>query len=268
MLRRIDGTVLSARAAEADGEVGESAFHVALHGSVDKGVGVLQEDGDFPVFFQETDDGFVQSGERLVALILAGVVHGAAVEHKAATVAGGVFGNSFLIGKAGDFHGELALLQVVRELLQFGQLAQYPAKVRIFGIGILQQLAEVLDGERHALDEVGLLLEIAPEPVGTQYLYVQFDALFTDGLYFKIGAYAIEKAERLKRMFREKGYSFSLNSPTNQQFILLDDEKAEKLRTKVRFSLWEKPDDKHTVARFCTSWATTDEELDELEGLL
>lgn len=99
-------------------------------------------------------------------------------------------------------------------------------------------------------------------------LGVQFDALFTDGLYFKIGAYAIEKAERLKRMFREKGYSFSLNSPTNQQFILLDDEKAEKLRTKVRFSLWEKPDDKHTVARFCTSWATTDEELDELEGLL
>ena len=99
-------------------------------------------------------------------------------------------------------------------------------------------------------------------------LGLQFDALFTDGLYFAIGRHAIEKAERLKRMFRERGYAFYLESPTNQQFIVLDKEKAEELRQHVRFTVWEKPDEEHIVARFCTSWATTDEELDELEKLI
>ena len=99
-------------------------------------------------------------------------------------------------------------------------------------------------------------------------LGVQFDALFTDGLYFAIGSHAIEKAERLKEMFRQRGYAFYLDSPTNQQFIVLRNEKAEELRQHVRFTVWEKPDESHTVARFCTSWATTDEELDELEKLI
>ena len=99
-------------------------------------------------------------------------------------------------------------------------------------------------------------------------LGVQFDALFTDGLYFAIGSHAIEKAERLKEMFRQRGYAFYLDSPTNQQFIVLRNEKAEELRQHVRFTVWEKPDESHTVARFCTSWATTDEELDQLEKLI
>lgn len=99
-------------------------------------------------------------------------------------------------------------------------------------------------------------------------LGVQFDALFTDGLYFAIGSHAIEKAERLKEMFRQRGYAFYLDSPTNQQFIVLRNEKAEELRQYVRFTVWEKPDESHTVARFCTSWATTDEELDQLEKLI
>lgn len=99
-------------------------------------------------------------------------------------------------------------------------------------------------------------------------LGVQFDALFTDGLYFAIGSHAIEKAERLKQMFRQRGYDFYIQSPTNQQFVILPDEKAEELRQHVRFTVWEKPDERRTVARFCTSWATTDEELDQLEKLL
>ena len=99
-------------------------------------------------------------------------------------------------------------------------------------------------------------------------LGVQFDALFTDGLYFAIGSHAIEKAERLKQMFRQRGYDFYIQSPTNQQFVILPDEKAEELRQHVRFTVWEEPDERHTVARFCTSWATTDEELDQLEKLL
>ena len=99
-------------------------------------------------------------------------------------------------------------------------------------------------------------------------LGVQFDALFSDGLYFEIAKNAIDKAERLKELFRDRGWRFFLDSPTNQQFVLVPDETLKKLEGKVRFSVWEKPDAAHTVLRFCTSWATTDEDIDRLAELL
>ena len=96
VLCRIYGAMLPACAAEAYGETGEAAFHVSLYGSIYQSVYVFKENGYFPVFFEETDNGFVKSGERLIAFVLAGIVYGAAVEYKAAAIAGGVFGDSFL----------------------------------------------------------------------------------------------------------------------------------------------------------------------------
>ena len=72
----------------------------------------------------------------------------------------------------------------------------------------------------------------------------------------------------MKRRFLAKGYRLWLDSPTNQQFLLLEDAEAERLAKLVRYSRWEKPDDSHTVVRFATSWATTPEMLDELDRLL
>ena len=97
---------------------------------------------------------------------------------------------------------------------------------------------------------------------------VQFDTLFTDNLYFEISKHAIEMAELLKQGFAEKGYTFHIDSPTNQQFIVLDDEKYNELQKQVRCCFWEKPDDTHTVVRFATSWATQKENIDELMKLL
>lgn len=99
-------------------------------------------------------------------------------------------------------------------------------------------------------------------------LGVQFDALFTDRLYFEIGRYAIDKAERLKKMFKSKGYEFFLDSPTNQLFLVLENGRMEELKREVSFSFWEKKDESHTVVRFATSWSTTDEDLDKLEALI
>ena len=146
VLCRIYGAMLPACAAEAYGETGEAAFHVSLYGSIYQSVYVFKENGYFPVFFEETDNGFVKSGERLIAFVLAGIVYGAAVEYKAAAIAGGVFGDSFLIGKAGDFHYQAPLLQVVGELFQFGQFVQDFAEVGVFGVRFLQQLAQVFNG--------------------------------------------------------------------------------------------------------------------------
>lgn len=97
---------------------------------------------------------------------------------------------------------------------------------------------------------------------------IQFDTLFTDDLYFTISRHAIEMAELLKKGFAEKGYSFFLNSPTNQQFIILENTKLEALREKVAFEIWEKLDETHTVVRFATSWGTKPEEIEELMELL
>lgn len=97
---------------------------------------------------------------------------------------------------------------------------------------------------------------------------IQFDTLFTDGLYFQISAHAIKMAELLKQGLARKGYSFYLDSPTNQQFVVLEDAILEQLQQKVRFGFWEKLDQQHTVVRFATSWATTEEAVQQLLDLL
>lgn len=99
-------------------------------------------------------------------------------------------------------------------------------------------------------------------------LGIQFDTLFTDNLYFDISKNAIEAAEELKSIFREKGYRFFIDSPTNQQFVILENAKIKELKEKVGFSLWQKYDESHTVVRFATSWATTAENLAYLKSIL
>ena len=99
-------------------------------------------------------------------------------------------------------------------------------------------------------------------------LGVQFDALFTDNLYLEISKHAMDMAEILKQGLLEKGYRFFIDSPTNQQFIILENAKMEELKDKVAFSFWEKYDETHTVVRFATSWATKEEDVRALLGLL
>lgn len=95
-------------------------------------------------------------------------------------------------------------------------------------------------------------------------LGIQFDTLFTDDLYFKISKNAIDKADKLKDTLKQKGYTFLLESPTNQQFVIVENQKLSRLAENVQYSFWEKIDDTHTAIRLATSWATTDEKLNEL----
>lgn len=98
-------------------------------------------------------------------------------------------------------------------------------------------------------------------------LGIQFDTLFTDDLYFEISRNAIERAEDLIALLKEKGYKFFLESPTNQQFVILSDEKIAQLEGKVSYSYWE-PHAEGTVVRFATSWATTEEDIRMLGEIL
>lgn len=99
-------------------------------------------------------------------------------------------------------------------------------------------------------------------------LGVQFDTLFTDDLYKKIAQNAADTAKKLKEVFVEKGYTFYLDSPTNQIFIVLKNKQMEQLKEQVVFSYWEKYDEEHTVVRFATSWATKMSDVEALAQLL
>ena len=95
-------------------------------------------------------------------------------------------------------------------------------------------------------------------------LGIQFLALFTDGLYFKLARHAVEAAEKIKTALEAKGVKFLFDSPTNQIFPIFPDEILEKLSKKFSFSFWEKTDERHTAVRICTSWATKDEDVEKL----
>lgn len=99
-------------------------------------------------------------------------------------------------------------------------------------------------------------------------LGVQFDALFTDDLYMKLGRHAIMQKDKLVQMIRDAQIPFFYESPTNQQFVIMENDKLEVLGQKVDYSFWEAYDETHTVIRFATSWCTTDEDLEKLAQIL
>uniref|UniRef100_A0AB33JEB0 Low specificity L-threonine aldolase n=1 Tax=Prevotella sp. GTC17259 TaxID=3236795 RepID=A0AB33JEB0_9BACT len=97
---------------------------------------------------------------------------------------------------------------------------------------------------------------------------LQFDALFTDNLYLRISRHAIDMAMKMRRLFSERGYRFFIDSPTNQQFFVIPNERVAELEKHVLFTHWEPAGTDAFVCRFVTSWATTDDDLKVLEALL
>ena len=98
-------------------------------------------------------------------------------------------------------------------------------------------------------------------------LGIQFDTLMTDGLYFKIARHAVEQAMRLRDAFVARGYQMYSDSPTNQQFVLLDKATIERLEKDFVFEQWYPVGDLMNC-RFVTSWATRTADVDVLIAAL
>lgn len=96
---------------------------------------------------------------------------------------------------------------------------------------------------------------------------LQFDTLFTGGLYEKLGKKGDEMADRIREALDEKGYVQDVRNSTNQIFITLTHEKARALSKKVEMGFWENKGDT-VVMRIATSWASTEEETEKLIALL
>lgn len=97
---------------------------------------------------------------------------------------------------------------------------------------------------------------------------VQFDALFTDDLYLKISENAVRTAALLRKVLVDHGIMPTMESPTNQLFVVLENGFLKRLEEKVVVRFWRRHDENHSVVRLVTSWATTEEDILEFGRIL
>lgn len=97
-------------------------------------------------------------------------------------------------------------------------------------------------------------------------LGIQFETLFTDGLYYEIARHAVTQAQRITDGFRSRGYELFVDSPTNQVFVILPKTVIGQISQSFGYAFWQAYDDESDVVRFCTSWATPPQMVDALLG--
>ena len=95
-------------------------------------------------------------------------------------------------------------------------------------------------------------------------LGIQYEVLMEGDRYEELGRHADVLAEKIKAVFLKKGYQSYMDSVTNQQFFVLPVRDLKKLGEKYSYSFEKYTDAEHALVRFCTSWATTEEQVNEL----
>ena len=99
-------------------------------------------------------------------------------------------------------------------------------------------------------------------------LGVQFDTLFKDNLYWEIGKYAVALAQELKEGFKSRGFRMLIDSPTNQQFVILPNNVIDGLSREATFEYWGCRGEKESAVRFVTSWNTPEDAIKKLMACL
>jgi threonine aldolase len=93
---------------------------------------------------------------------------------------------------------------------------------------------------------------------------IQFLTLMQNDLYWQLAAKAVRQALSIRQALLDKGYRMASESPTNQQFVIIADDKLNELKTRYLFDYCERVDEAHSMVRICTSWATRDEDVTQL----
>ena len=136
----------------------------------------------------------------------------------------------------------------------------------MFGEAVVITNASIAEDFRYLIKQRGGMLAKG------WLLGAQYEALFADDLYEKIAAHANKLADKIRSTLHGLGYPLYLPGTTNQIFVTLPDEALAKLSENFVFATWEKADETNTTVRFCTSWATTPENVgalcDALEAAL
>ncbi len=150
--------------------------------------------------------------------------------------------------------------------LSLPDIAQYTDVFYIGGtkVGALFGEAVVITDPAIAKDFRYMIKQKGAMLAKGRLLGLQFETLFTDGLYFQIADHADRMAMKLKAAFLKKGYPLLFDSYTNQQFPVIPNAHLGRLKEKYVYNFWERVDRTHSAVRFCTSWATKEESVDAL----
>ena len=127
----------------------------------------------------------------------------------------------------------------------------------LFGEAVVCRRPEILGQFFPLIKQHGALLAKG------RLLGLQFETLFTDGLYFEIAGHAVKQALRIKQAMAEAGFEAYIDSPTNQQFFKLPNEIVDQLAQWASFEYWGPRGETETTIRLVTSWATDETEVDE-----
>ena len=128
----------------------------------------------------------------------------------------------------------------------------------LFGEAVVISNAALKEDFRYIIKQHGGMLAKG------RLLGVQFDALMTDNLYFEIAGKAVRLADKIRATLDELGVNYLVPGITNQIFPILSDRCLEELAKEFCFTEMERVSDTHRAIRFCTSWATTEENVDKL----
>ena len=128
----------------------------------------------------------------------------------------------------------------------------------LFGECVVIKRREIKEDFRYMIKQKGGMLAKG------RLLGVQFDTFFEGNLYVEMGRHADRLAMKLKNGLKEKGYHFYIDSITNQQFVIVDNEKLQEIEKNFVVNYEKRLDENHMVIRICTSWATKEENVDKL----
>jgi threonine aldolase len=131
----------------------------------------------------------------------------------------------------------------------------------LFGEAVVFKDEEMQRSFRYAIKQHGGMLAKG------RLLGIQFEQLLKGGddcLYFGLARHANILAARIRAAFEKKGIAMWIPSETNMQFPILTKEQQEILMKKYVPEYWYKYDESHDVVRFCTSWATKEENVEQL----
>lgn len=95
---------------------------------------------------------------------------------------------------------------------------------------------------------------------------VQFMELFRENLFFTLATHANTMAEKISTNFEELGYQLAAETETNQVFITMPQQLAQRLQDRFRFYIWDKLDDGQVIVRIVTSWATDELQVDKFNA--
>jgi len=132
----------------------------------------------------------------------------------------------------------------------------------LFGEALVLLNKELMPEFRYILKQKGGMLAKG------RLLGVQFEALFKDNLYYDLAAHANKMAKQLREGISALGYSFIVDSPTNQIFPIFPNNMVAKLEEQCTFELERAMDETHTCIRFVTSWATPEEDVYKILQLI